>query len=95
MADIDALLVSRVWRTRKTPGVKLEISCLPGADSDALLSYEGLANMQDFWGKPDKARALYKEGQAKHGGTSRFYRSWAQSEKKQGHLEVSTWCFNT
>lgn len=45
--------------------------------------------MQEFWGKADKARGLYEEGQAKHGGTSRFYRSWAQFEKKQGRLEVS------
>ena len=63
-----------------------DIQCV--ADKDALLSYEGLATVESFWGRIDRARGLYQEGQAKHGGTSRFYRSWAQLEKKQGQLEV-------
>ncbi len=60
------------------------------ADSGALLCYEGLANVEAFWGHEARARAVFQEGHAKRGGSSRFYRGWAQFEKKQAELEVSS-----
>ena len=40
--------------------------------ADALLSYEGLAKMEAFWGNTDRARGLFQEGHLQHTGTSRF-----------------------
>ncbi len=59
------------------------------ADSGALLCYEGLANVEAFWGHEGRARAVFQEGHSKCGGSSRFYRGWAQFEKKQAELEVT------
>ena len=60
------------------------------ADSGTLLCYEGLANVEAFWGNETKARQIFQEGSSKLAGNSRFYRGWAQFEKKNGNLEVST-----
>lgn len=64
------------------------------ADSGALLCFEGLANVEAFWGHEGRARAVFEEGHAaqglsKQGGRSRFYRGWAQFEKKHADLEVT------
>ena len=60
------------------------------ADAGALLCFEGLANVEAFWGNEQKARALYEEGHTKKGATSRYLRGWALFEKKQADLQVST-----
>ena len=60
-----------------------------GADSGTLLCYEGLASVEAFWGNAEKARQVFQEGVFKVPGTSRFYRGWAQFEKKNGDLEVT------
>lgn len=64
------------------------------ADSGALLCFEGLANVEAFWGHEGRARAVFEEGHAaqglsKQGARSRFYRGWAQFEKKHADLEVT------
>lgn len=62
------------------------------ADSGTLLCYEGLAGVEAFWGKEARARQLFQEGSSRLEGTSRFYRGYAQFEKKHGDLEVLPPC---
>ena len=59
------------------------------ADHGALLCYEGLASVEAFWGHEARARQIFQEGSSRPDGTSRFYRGWAQFEKKHNDLEVS------
>lgn len=58
-------------------------------DSGALLCYEGWAGVEAFWGNETRARQIFQEGSSRPQGTSRFYRGWAQFEKKHNDLEVS------
>ena len=62
---------------------------LLSVDPGALLCYEGWADVEAFWGNEARARQIFQEGSFRPQGTSRFYRGWAQFEKKHNDLEVS------
>eukprot|EP00210_Caulerpa_lentillifera_P004786 g4569.t1 len=60
-----------------------------GDSKGALLCLEGLAQLELFWGNIDKAREVYSSGEKLHSPTSRYYRMWANLEKRQGSRETA------
>lgn len=62
---------------------------LLGDSKGALLCSEGLAQLELFWGNVDKAREVYASGERCHSPNSRYYRMWANLEKRQGSCQTA------